>query len=249
MKKIIVLFAVVLVAVSCKQNAKSTEKKEVSTPEPNYPEALAKVLKKHGGIAAWRKAKTLSFNLGEEKHTTDLHTRQSLIQNPNYSLGFDGEKIWVSDTLKFKGNAEFYHNLYFYFYAMPFVLADDGIVYGETPALTFEGKSYPGIKISYNSGVGASPEDNYFLYYNPDTYQMEWLGYTVTYYSKKTSDRVNIIRYNNWETVNGLLLPKSITWYKKDEKGAPAEPTKPVEFTKVTVSEKGESSNFYAPKK
>ena len=31
---------------------------------------------------------------------------------------------------------------------------------------TFEGKEYPGILISYNSGVGASPEDEYILYYD-----------------------------------------------------------------------------------
>ena len=52
----------------------------------------------------------------------------------------------------------------FYFYAMPFILADDGIIYEDVAALKFEGKSYPGIKISYESGVGESPEDEYILY-------------------------------------------------------------------------------------
>jgi len=41
---------------------------------------------------------------------------------------------------------------------------------------------------------------------------MEWLAYTVTFASKMPSDKYNIIRYNSWENVNGLILPKEITW-------------------------------------
>ena len=51
-----------------------------------------------------------------------------------------------------KGIPKFYYNLMFYFYAMPFILADDGIVYEDVKPLDIEGKSYPGIKISYESG-------------------------------------------------------------------------------------------------
>jgi len=76
------------------------------------------------------------------------------------------------------GNPEFYYNVMFYFYAMPFVLADDGIIYGDIAPLEFEGTAYPGISISYKEGVGSSSKDEYFIYYNPETYQMaiKWLG-------------------------------------------------------------------------
>ena len=67
------------------------------------------------------------------------------------------------DKTAYEGNPKFYYNLMFYFYAMPFILADDGIKYTDAEPLVFEGKSYPGIKISYEAGVGESPEDEYVI--------------------------------------------------------------------------------------
>lgn len=251
MKKIILLFTVSLLISSCKTSVKKEGKEEIQ--KEKYPEALAKVLEKHGGIRTWMNAKTMSFSVNGEEHTVDLPTRKTVVSSDAYSLGYDGEKVWLSqqDSTAFKGKPDFYYNLYFYFYAMPFVLADDGIVYSDTEPLTFEGKSYPGIKISYKANVGTSPDDNYFIYYNPESYQMEWLGYTVTYFSKKPSDKFNIIRYNDWENVNDLLLPKSLTWYKKDEQGNPTEPARePLQFSSVLVTQASLADSFFEePKK
>ena len=245
MKKIIILFIVAAISISCKNEPKKVEKKE------DFPNELAKVFEKHGGIQSWREQQTLSFTKEVEVHTIDLHSRKSVINAPTYSLGFDGKEVWLSqkDSTSFKGNKDFYHNLYFYFYAMPFVLADDGIVYEASKPLVFEGKSYPGIKISFKANTGSSPDDNYYLYYNPDTFQMEWLEYSVTFYSKKASEKVSTIRYNDWVDVDGFLLPKSLTWYKKDEKGVTTEPSRPAtEFTDVVLSkEKQDENSFYKP--
>lgn len=249
MKKILLLL-IVVIAVSCKKETKKDVKKEivVEVKKENFPEELGKVFEKHGGIKAWRKAQVLSFNKGEEVHTSDLHSRKIVINSPKYSLGFDGKEVWLDEETKgdYKGNPSFYYNLYFYFYAMPFVLADDGITYTKVDDLFFEGTNYPGYKISYASDKGTSPDDNYIVYYNPKTYQMEWLAYTVTFRSKKPSDKYKIIKYNKWENVNGLVLPKEITWYIKDEKGMPTEPAKPaVEFTLPLVSQGKLSDSFF----
>jgi hypothetical protein len=242
MKKILVLFIIAAISISCKNEVKKEVKKE------NYPNEFGKVFEKHGGIDVWRKAKTLSFNKGEEVHTADLQSRKIAVNAPNYSLGFDGKEVWLTqkDSTSFKGNKDFYYNLYFYFYAMPFVLADNGIMYEKTTDLIFEGKSYPGFKISYKANVGSSPDDNYIIYYNKDSYQMEWLAYTVTFNSKKPSEKYSIIRYNDWNTVNSLLLPKSITWYKQDSLGAPTEPRRAAtEFTLPLISDTKISDSFF----
>ena len=181
-------------------------------------------------------------------HTVDLHSRKSVINTPKYSLGYDGKEAWLAqeDSTAFKGNKDFYYNLYFYFYAMPFVLADEGIVYEKAVPIKFEGIEYPGFKISYKANVGSSPDDNYFVYYNAETYQMEWLGYTVTYFSEKPTEKSNLIRYNDWEKTTGFVLPKSITWYKKDEQGQPTEPASPAtEFTYPLVSQGALSDAFF----
>ena len=250
MKKIVVLVALSLVIISCKNEAKKETKKEVAKEikKEVFPADLGKVFEKHGGINTWRNTQILSFNKGEEVHTIDLHSRKTVVNTPKFSLGFDGKEVWLDEEVKgtFKGNPTFYYNLYFYFYAMPFVLADNGIVYKKTEDLVFEGVSYPGYKVSYKANVGSSPDDNYKVYYNPKTYQMEWLGYTVTFISKKASDKFNIIRYNSWKNVNGLVLPKAITWYKKDENGIPTEPAKPAtEFTLPLISQGKLADSFF----
>ena len=249
MKKIVLLLIIVM-AVSCKNNAKKDLKKEVTVEVKKevFPLELGKVFEKHGGITAWRKAQILSFNKGEEIHTVDLKSRKTVINTPKYSLGFDGKEVWLDETEKgaYKGNPSFYYNLYFYFYAMPFVLSDDGIVYEKVDDLVFEGTKYPGYKISYKANVGTSPDDNYMVYYNPKNYQMEWLAYTVTFTAKESNNDYHLIKYNKWEDVDGFLLPKEITWYKMNEKGMPTAPQGPATaFTLPLISEVQLADSFF----
>ncbi|MDD7913117.1 DUF6503 family protein [Polaribacter ponticola] len=247
MKKILLLSITILTLIAC-----SKETKKMKTINKEIPLAISKVFQKHGGIDKWNELNQLTFIKGNETHAIDLHSRKSLITSVSYKLGFDGENVWLQqkDSMSFKGNKDFYYNLYFYFYAMPFVLADDGIIYEKTDDLIFEGKNYPGFKISFKSNIGSSPDDNYYVYYNSKTYQMEWLQYSVTFFSKKPSTKVNTIRYNDWIDVNGFLLPNSLTWYKKDENGNVSEPARsPTIFTNQNVSTKKLDENiFYKPK-
>jgi hypothetical protein len=234
MKKTVLLVIITIVLIACKEN--------------NPPESFSKMFDKHGGINTWRKAQTLSFNKGEEVHTTDLHSRKTVINTPKYSLGFDGEDVWLDEVEEgiYKGNPTFYYNLYFYFYAMPFVLADNGIIYKKVDDLVFEGTKYPGYKISYKANIGSSPDDNYKVYYNPKTYQMEWLAYTVTFTAKESNNDYHLIKYNKWEDVDGFLLPKEITWYKMDEKGMPTKPERPAtEFTLPLISQGRLADSFF----
>jgi len=248
MKNILLMITMVSILVACKNEQKKEIVQKDEIEEVKYPKAISKVFETHGGLNQWKEMKTLSFTLNNEAYTVDLPSRRIVLNSPNYSLGFDGKEVWLKqqDSVAFKGNPDFYYNLYFYFYAMPFVLADDGIVYSETKPLTFEGVTYPGVKISYKANVGTSPDDNYFIFYHPETKQMAWLGYTVTFFSKESTDNYSLIRYSDWENVNGLLLPKSITWYAKDENGQPKEPVKePVVFLKASLSKDSLADSFY----
>ncbi|MFS4469378.1 DUF6503 family protein [Maribacter sp. 2210JD10-5] len=254
MKKIIPFFALAIL-ISCKE-APKVEKKE-SAPKPimaaekvdNYPASLKKVFDAHGSVANWKQYKTLSFQMpkpdGAETHTTDLYSRKEKILAGDVQMGADENGIWLWDKKDtYKGDAIFYHNLMFYFYAMPFVLADDGINYGETQNLEFEGKSYPGIKISYDAGVGTSPKDEYYLHYEPETHQMAWLGYTVTYRSGEKSDNVKWIRYNDWTKVGEVQLPKSISWYTYEGRTI-KELRNTMQFNEVALSKMSKPNTFY----
>lgn len=248
------LVALVLPFIACKQvtkeapNAMKEEMISVETAKVDYPEALNKIFDAHGGVATWKKQRTLSFVLprpkNPETHTIDLWTRNEKIESNTSVVGFDG-KPWVKDMSgDYKGNPEFYHNLMFYFYAMPFVLADDGIIYSEAEDLVFDGISYPGIKISYDAGVGITPKDEYFIHFDAETHQMAWLGYTVTYRTGEKSENVKWIRYDDWKNIKDLVLPNSISWYTIEE-GEITTLRNQVIFENITLSKEAKPTTFY----
>lgn len=247
---------VLLLFLSCKEKPKEVQADVTEIPETQvaskvnkYPEALNKVFAAHGGLQNWRSKRTLEFDIpkpdAREQHTVDLYSRKDKIVLPDATLGYDGENVWLLDESKsYKGNAALYHNLMFYFYTMPYVFADDSINYKKAEDLVFEGKSYPGVHMSYNDGVGASSKDEYYLHYDPETYQMAWLGYTFTYGSDEPSDDVRWIRYNDWMPVSDVVLPKSITWYTYEGKEIKT-PKNTVPFENVTVSEVAKPDGFF----
>ncbi|MEP2280772.1 hypothetical protein [Maribacter sp.] len=250
------LLVFALAVFACKEAPKkemvtdAVEAVEKQVDLDKYPAELNKVFEAHGGLNAWKGYKTLHFEMPKEDfneiQTIDLHKRFDKISTPAYDLGYAGSDVWLMDkTGDYKGKPKFYHNLMFYFYAMPFVLSDDGIKYEEADALVYEEVSYPGYKISYNTGVGASSTDEYYIYYDAKTYEMRWLGYTMTYFSGEPSKKVNYINYDKWVKVNEVLLPQSITWHAVEEgeiKGA----AKTVNFENATLSTEAKPMEFYS---
>ncbi|WP_179348283.1 DUF6503 family protein [Winogradskyella pacifica] len=249
MKKTIYVLLLAISITACKNESKQEPSKAAEAVEAEtmttsiYPESITKVFNAHGGIDTWNKMQTLSFSIekptGIEKTVKNLMTRAELIDTPTYTQGFDGKTLWINekDGNAYRGKPKFYKGLMFYFYGMPFVFGDDGVDYKETEPLVFEGKTYPGILISYEAGVGESSDDQYKIFYDAETGQMEWLAYTVTFGKPEGSPDFHFIRYNNWQTVNGLVLPKSVDWYNY-ENNLPTEKRNTVEFTDVMLSEK-----------
>lgn len=250
------ILALFIVALSCKNKTTPTvdySEETLDVTTSIYPESITKVFDAHGGLDTWNTMKSLEFTMqkpnGEEITITDLKNRSSLIEMPNHIIGFDGEIVWLKnkDTAQYKGNPKFYYNLMFYFYAMPFILADDGINYEDVDPLVFEDNAYPGIKISYESGIGESPEDEYILYYDSETHKMEWLGYTVTYFSKEKSKEFHFIKYGNWQTVDGLALPETLTWYNY-ENNLPTTKRNDLQFMNIKLlKDKPEGAIFEVP--
>ena len=180
MKMLRTITVLLFILMACKNETNAPEAiEEKEEMAGAYPQNLNRVFNAHGGLSTWKSMKMSSFGMqrpnGTETTITNLRNRHSLIKTASYELGYNGSDLWVKETgtVPYTGNAKFYNGLMFYFYAMPFVLADDGIVYDSADALTFEGVTYPGYRISYNSGVCVSPEDQYIIYYHPDTLYKE----------------------------------------------------------------------------
>lgn len=213
------IIAIGIMLASCKQETPTV----IDTTPAHWdkiPVAMMKGLEAHGGLEAWSKMNTMeySFPKGEaqELHQVDLPTRKVRISHPDFNLGFDGQEVWVTPSKEAFGSrsARFYHNLIFYFYAIPYVLADPGINYEVLPDRVLNGKTLDAIKISFNDGVGDAPDDYYIAHFDKETHEFYFLLYTVTYFSGETNENFGAIVYDNWKEVNGLKVPQSMKGYK-----------------------------------
>lgn len=213
-----------------------------------YPQDLQAIFKAHGGLELWKQMNLMSFTMpketGDEVHTIQLKDRRETIKGHNFHTGYDGQKQWLKADTSYQGNPIFYRNLMFYFYAMPFVLADDGIIYSKADDLVFQDTTYSGIRISYQDGVGVSSKDEYLLYFDPNNHQMAWLAYTVTYFSQEKADDLHWIRYNDWKEVDGLLLPNTLSWYQS-ENNQPTSLRSTRSFTNIKVSKEAVADELF----
>lgn len=226
----------------------------MAAPDAELPTDFRAVLNAHGGLAAWKEQRQLSYampkNDGKEIQLVDLYDRREVISTPaqdgtTVEQGYDGKNLWITADTTYKGNPKFYQNLMFYFYAMPWVLADEGIQYSDAEPITFDGVTYPGILVGYDDGVGYSPKDNYRLHFDPTTKKMRWLGYTVTGRSGKSSDKFSWIEYPTWKGYGGAELPDSLVWYTTED-NLPVAPRNTRVFTDVKLVKNAANDAMFA---
>ena len=227
MKNVLYL-SLALLAASCSSNPEQATTdapaETVAATPRELPEVLRQALEAHGGLAVWQQFGTMGYRMKstlgtprDETHLIDLRTRQTRIEGAGYQLGRDGqERVWVSPTKAAFGemSPRFYHNLFFYFFSIPFVLADEGIMYEDLGTRTVAGKEYQALKVSYDSGRGDSSGDEYIAHFNPETHRLELLLYTVTFFEPGKEASYNALLYPEWQQVNGLLLPRRIEGHK-----------------------------------
>lgn len=229
----IILISISILVVSCQPQA-TTQEESHSPPEEerfvpaNVPASLERTWEAHGGLDPWYTYQTLEYDLevvrGEEgegamQHSViDLKSRRERITYDEYEIGYDGQDFWyMADSIPAEHpEPRFYINLQFYFFALPFVLADPGITYEDLGKRPFDGKDYDVVKVGYKEGVGEAPEDQYLLYLDPDTHRLHLLLYSVTYFNAENATRYNAAIYEDWQEVYDLWVPRKMTSHQWD---------------------------------
>jgi len=246
MKNLIVLFALVLL-IGCQPNQSAESSKETSTQAPetsHHSENISKIFEAHGGFDKWATMKQLSYMKGGESTVTNLVNRKIRLESEKQTIGFDGEKVWVAPDTVDASRSRFYHNLYFYFYAMPFVVGDAGAFYEDVEPMEIKGSTHKGVKVTYGEGVGDSPDDFYIIWFDPETYRMEWLMYTVTYRSGEANENYRLIKYDQWGEFEGISLPTTIQWHTYEE-GVVGDVRNEVLFEDIKLTQEAPSEDLF----
>lgn len=197
----------------------------------DMPMELQKAFEAHGGLDTWNAKNTLNYRIESssgsrknvEEYTINLKNRHERIKGSNYEMGFDGKQYW--QLLKEEGidekNPRFFTNLQFYFFAMPFVVADPGVRYESLGIKEIGEEQYYGVKISFDPGTGEAPDDQYLLFLDKNSYQLKILLYSVTYFDKNRAERYSARYYKDWQKVDGIWVPKEVVrhdWDSENER-------------------------------
>jgi len=213
--KPLLLLAILCFSFACEQINTTRD------PRVDQPAEFKKLLDAHGDWSKWIDAKGFSFamihetTLAMENHYVNLADRKVRIDADAWQIGNDGEKIWISPNLEaFQGNSvRFYHNLYFYFFSIPYIFTDPGVTVKKTENKLVNGQSYEALEVSFEANVGDSPDDKYFMLIDPETGRLAWLLYKVTFFDKNNT-KMNALKYEDYRDVNGLAFPKIMTGYQ-----------------------------------
>ena len=133
---------------------------------------------------------------------------------------FDGQTAWISDfavsdaTVKIPGPPARFHVLTWpYFLAAPYKLNDPGTRLSDAGMLPVrEGQTLRGTKVTFDSGVGDTPDDWYIAFADPQTGRLSALAYIVTFGTspEEAEQTPGIILYDDFVDIDGV--PFATTW-------------------------------------
>ena len=204
------------------QSSCVVEQPESASSEPQPEEnAIHRAIAAHGGMDAWQSFGAVAFDIvrGESAttNTVDLRSRKARMASEQFEIGFDGTDVWIMPGLEaFPGSPSFYNGLDFYFFGMPFLLADPGTVHEDLGRVTVDGEPYDAVRVSFEDDVGASPGDYYVAHFDVESHQLRFLLYTVTFFSGEPNENYNVRVYDEWQEVQGLLVPMKATSFAWD---------------------------------
>jgi hypothetical protein len=140
---------------------------------------------------------------------------------------FDGERAWVSPASAELPQARFHLLTWPYFLAAPFKLRDPGTHLEDLGTRPLDGVEHPAARLTFDPGVGDSPDDWYVVYRDPETGRLAALAYVVTYGRtlEQAEGEPHAITYHDFETVGGATVPTTWRmWSWSEEEGVHGEP-------------------------
>ena len=188
------------------------------------------MIEAHGGYEAWAGAPSVRFedDWGERGGfltTVETGRRRAYLDSPHAggpSMVWDGEKAWSVNWPEDGPPPRFLALLNFHFLNLPWLVKDPGVILAgpESQKLFDDATDWMVLRVTYDSGVGDTPDDWYELYIHPTSYRLKACRYVVTY-DELLPEGVDatpphILVYDEWEREEGLMVPSRFTIYEED---------------------------------
>ena len=128
-----------------------------------------------------------------------------------------------------------------YFLAAPFKLQDEGANLADGGLQPLTGEPEPAVRLTFGAGVGDAPDD-WYLAWKDDQGRLAALAYIVTYFPGREPEP-HVAVYDEYQTVDGVALPKRITFYDwSADRGAYGEPLGKIEIRKIEFADPPEGA-------
>ncbi len=151
------------------------------------------MIEAHGGLERWAAAPTVAFTdeFIQPDATSGFPARVVVEQGRRRAyidyagtlqLAWDGEKAWSAGSQP-PLPPRFLALLNYYFLNLPWLTHDPGVVLGDPGSgkLWDDPTEYTTLRMTFEAGIGDTPDDAYVLYIHPETHRLEANEYIVTY--------------------------------------------------------------------
>jgi hypothetical protein len=161
---------------------------------------IERMVEAHGGMAAWRQAPTLAYDVvffnpyaaaGENpwwiyREVVEQRTRRAYHAWPveGARLGYDGARVWTTDWAV-DNMPEFMVHFFYYFVNLPWLSQDGGIRLGPVERVRLPGipTDLLAVPWTFDSAptVGKTARDSYRLFIEPESHLLRGYEYSIAY--------------------------------------------------------------------
>ncbi len=162
--------------------------------------------------------------------------------NDGAVLVFDGERAWLSPSSADVRSARFHLLTWPYFLAAPFKLRDPGAHLAPHGRRQLDGVTHVTALLTFEAGIGDSPDDWYVIYEDPDTDRLAAVAYIVTYGTTvdEAGKEPHSLVYQDYTTIDGVALATRWVMYNWTlAEGTVGEPLGDVTLTNIRFIEPG----------
>lgn len=219
------LFPIVTTIVMCLALQSCGNTEEGSTNDKSVYSFVSKIENAHNKDA-WKHAAGFKFHIylefrGAKRLAGDiimetLGSKVRMELDNGITAYFDGTDAWYApDTASF-ADARFNIRTWSYFLEAAMKLSDSGSKMVDLGITTLNGKRYYAGKMTFDDGVGDSPDDWYIAYADTGTNRLEVLAYIVTYKKsvKEANKDPHAIVYTMYKDVEGIPIATKWDFYE-----------------------------------